>query len=937
MLTGPSIGYPLGGRVDALIARWARDTPEATALTWRGRRIGYLELCRTAEAERRSLAAQGVGRGDVVAVRLPRGPHLVAVLLGVLATGAAYAGSAMDWPQSRFDDIVARCGAKLVIDEHTSPAIPADRPLRGVTGGPADPCCVFSTSGSSGRARAVLTPHSGTTRIALDPLLGMDSGTHLLQISPLGWDAHSLELWGPLINGGTSALYDGDHPGAQELRRVIAGGVDTVWLTTSLFNALVEADVRCLDGLRCVLTGGEKISPPHVALLRAAAPELRIINGYGPVESTIFATAYEIPETVGEGEIPIGVPIANTRVFLENDEIVLAGDGLGTGYLGEPEVTAERFRAEGYHTGDLGRVDERGLLHFTGRTDRQLKIRGARIVPEEVEAAMNEVPGVHRSVLLAAPNGTETLACYVGAADPAVIRARLAGRFPAAFVPRIVHRVDAMPTTANGKTDTGALLALAVPARASVSAGPATAPAGTEAPVATVVRIAAHLLGTRVGEDTDLIDAGADSITVIRLAGRLRLRADTVLAHRTPAAIAAAIPGEPGGPRSAEPDPTRWVAGLPITQYRMWWAEEHRPGAAELIHPLLFEITGPLDTAACLRAVRAVAVRHEALHSVLRRHSHRFVEAVPTDRPPECANGEFTEDAVNSFCAKPFDLAAGPPLRAAIFRRGENDHLLAVAIHRVAIDGASESVFCRDLSTAYTGAELRPAPGFRAVAREEVTTAPAPDPFWHEHLRGVPDLPLDPAAEGANPVTDHPLALIPASTAEWLAAWVQALRAETGAADFALRMPLFGRTLPAADDVIGCFATSAFLRFPGEAATFDDCVEHATTLLARLLTNQHVPIEQLAAQRAPNGRAPVCQAVFSLQNTEPASLTLPGATARRIRLPSPCSAMEVALEIHPGENRALLWHRPDALPAERAVRLADRWREILRSRRGAAV
>lgn len=938
MLTGPRVDYPLGGRVDALVARWARETPQATALTWRGRAISYLDLGRAAEGERRRLRARGVGRDDIVAVRLPRGPHLVAVLLGVLATGAAYVGGAVDWPRSRFDDIAGRCGARAVIDEDTRPAGQSDEPVTGLAGTPADPCCVFSTSGSSGRPRAVLTPHSGTARIAFDPLLGLDADTHMLQVSPLGWDIHSMELWGPLIRGGVSALYDGGHPGAQELRRAVAGGVNTVWLTTSLFNALIEEDVRCLEGLRCVLTGGERISPGHVVMLRDALPELRVVNGYGPAESTILATAYEIPPTVDGTDIPIGVPLANTQVLLSDDEIVLAGDGLGHGYLGDPEATAERFRPDGYHTGDRGRVDEHGILYFSGRTDRQLKIRGARIEPEEVETVMNAVPGVHRSVLLAAPNGTETVGFFVGTGDPEAVRAVLTERFPAAFVPRILRRLDAMPTNRNGKVDTDALRALAEPA-ATAPPSPADPASPDEDQVATVRAVAADLLGTPVGPDTDLLDAGANSLIVIRLAGRLRLGADTVLTRRTPAAIAAALraaAAEPAPARAAEPHPSRWVANLPITQYRMWWSEQHRPGAAEMLYPLLFRITGPLDTAALASAVRAVAARHEALHTVLNQHSHRHIAAEPARADPSCTVTDYAEEAVRAFCAAPFDLSAGPPIRAAVFRRTAEDHLLVVVVHRVAFDGSSEAILCRDLSIAYTGAALPPAPGYRDVVRQEVTGAPPPDRFWHEHLRGVPDLPLASAAGGTGPVAEHPLELPAGRTAEWLAAWVQTLREETGGTDFAVRMPLSGRTLPAADDVIGCFATSAALRFPSAVRTFDDCVAHGRRLLERLLANQHVPIEEIAADRAPTGRNPICQVAFALQNTDPAVLTLPGATARRVRPRYPDSSVELSLEIFPAEDRALLWHRPDALPVDRAAELGRRWQAILRAREGVA-
>lgn len=947
VLHGPHVDYPLDGRVDSLVTRWARTTPHATALRWGTTEISYRQLTALAEAERRVLAARGIGRGDVVAVRLPRGPRLVAVLLGVLATGAAYAGGSVDWPRERFDAIARRCSARAIIDEETPLAPATDEPLRTEPGAPSDPCCVFATSGSSsGRPRAALAPHAGTTRCALDPAVGFDANTRMLQISPLGWDAMSLELWGPLINGGTSVLYTGTHPGPGDLRAEIDSGLNTLFLTTSLFNAFVEEDVDAFAGLRCVLTGGERISPTHVRRLRAAQPGLRIINIYGPVECSIMATRYTVPAGGEIDDVPLGPPVANTTVLVRDGEILIAGDGVGIGYLGEPDATAARFQVDAdgarqYHTGDLGSVDDRGMLVFAGRADRQFKIRGTRIAPEEVEAAMDALPEVWRSVLIPVTRGsvTETLACYVGTASPDAVRSHLADRYPAAFVPRTVLCLEKLPTTSNGKLDTAALIAMAEPAAAGDSAG---APMSPE--VARVAAAAGELLGVPVGADTDLFDAGADSITVIRLAGRIGVDAGSVLSGRTPRVIAATASRPPDEADAGRDASDRWVANIPLTQYRMWWTESHHPGNADMINPLLFTVRGDLDTGAFDTAVRAVVARHEALRTTLQPESRRWINAVPApgDRV-NCAVVEHSAAAVRGFLATPFDLAEDLPLRARIFRIGDREHVVALAVHHVAYDGWSEAVLCRDLSAAYAGAVLPPAHGFRDVALTQIRRAPAGGRFWFDHLAGVPEIPLvEPGAvrPGTGPVAEHRLPDVDRAAVErvcaryrvtdavvYLAAWVAALRAETGSADFAIGMPLSGRTIAEADDVIGCFASSAVVRFPEDVRTVEDCLVRGADLLQRLLVDQYVPLERILAEQRPadTGRNPLCQVGFVMQNMAAGELTLAGAQVERLPVPRTESLFELALEISKAGGEIVIWHRTDLVPAERAARLGGHW------------
>jgi mycobactin peptide synthetase MbtE len=953
-LRGSCLDYPLDGRVDSLVARWAEVTPEATALRWGHTGISYRQLSMLAEAERRVLAEAGIGRGDVVAVRLPRGPRLVAVMLGVMATGAAYAGGSVDWPRERFDAIALRCSARAIIDEQTPAAPVTSEPLRVEPGASADPCCVFSTSGSSsGQPRAVLVPHSGTTRCAFDPAMGFSSRTRMWQISPLGWDAMSLELWGPLINGGTSVLYTGTHPGPSELRAEIADGLTSVFLTTSLFNAFVEEDVDAFAGLERVITGGERISPTHVRRLRSVHPGLGVVNIYGPAECSIMATRYSVPPGEEVGDIPIGEPVPNTSVLLRDNEVLLGGDCVGIGYLGEPEATEERFEVgedglRWYRTGDLGSIDAQGRLVFAGRADRQFKIRGTRIAPEEVEAAMDGLPGVWRSVLLPVTRGsvTETLACYVGTARPDTVRAHLARSYPAAFVPRTVLGLERMPTTSNGKLDTAALIAMARSRTEDefVAAEPVS-PA-----VARVAAAASELLGTLVGPDTDLFDAGADSITVIRLAGRLGLTAAGVLTGRTPRLIAATAAPRTDDAEAGQDLGTRWVANLPLTQYRMWWTESHHPGNADMINQLLFEVDGELDTEAFAAAIRAVVARHEALRTTLRPASRRWIDAVPAaDLRPECPVVEHSAAAVGEFIATPFDLAEDLPLRARIFRIDQTRHLVALTVHHVAYDGWSEALLCADLSAAYAGTVLPGANGFRDVALDQIKRAPSAGRFWFDHLAGVPEIPLVPPGavnSGAGPVAEHRLsadALDHAAvqricaryrvtdTVVYLAAWVWALRGETQSADFALGMPLSGRTIAEADEVIGCFASSAVLRFPDNVATIEDCLAHGAALLERLLLDQYVPLERILAEQQPpgTGRNPFCQVGFVMQNMPPGLLELGPARVQRRPVPRTESLFELALEIHKATGEIVIWHRTDVVAAERVARLAEGWRAAI--------
>ncbi|MFD8147125.1 AMP-binding protein [Streptomyces sp. NPDC059708] len=496
---GPRTGYPDGVRVEQVIERRAAERPDAVALRMNGTELSYAELVAGARTAAARLAALGVRPGDVVAVRAARGPRTVVVLLGVLMAGAAYACVPADWPERRHQALLRTTGAVLRVHDDpddTSGDVPAvhlpdllragaPAPAPGRRPGGSDACCVFFTSGTTGEPKAVLAPHRGVLRTALDPAHVLPGPMVSLQIASPAWDVFALELWVPLLRGGTCVVHDGAHLTGGLLRAHVRDGVNTLALPATLFNALVEDDPDAFGGLGLLLTGGARASARHLARCRAAHPRLRVVNDYGPVENTISSAAWTADDTAGD-DVPIGTPVANSSVYVldeeyrvlprgERGQLAVAGDGLSLGYLGDEPRTRERFPVlalpDGtrrvYLTGDLARMDEHGRLFFLGRRDRQIKVRGLRVEAEEIERLTEAVPGVGRACALAlpldAPAKTQLAAFYTttdGAVPADAVRRALADTLPPGFVPDLIIPLAELPLTTNGKVDERTLAAL---------------------------------------------------------------------------------------------------------------------------------------------------------------------------------------------------------------------------------------------------------------------------------------------------------------------------------------------------------------------------------------------------------------------------------------------------------------------------------------------
>lgn len=546
------------GGVAMLFARATQARPDRTALVEGTRRWTYAELADTAAAVRARLLRAGIRQGDVVALALHRRSDFVAAMLGVTGIGAAYLPLDLEQPAERTAAVItrARPAAVLTDGSETGPAWPPGLPVvalgdpeprRAPAAPPVDPdtlCYVMCTSGTTGEPKAVRVTHGGVASLAHRPSfvpLGPDDV--VLQLAPLYFDASTFEVWGALLNGATLVLPPSGPLTASDIGTLVREHrVTTLHLTAGLLRVLSEGDLGALSGVHTLLTGGDVIPAARVRDLMRRHPGLTVVACYGPTENTTFSTVAVLTEPP-TGVIPLGTALPGRSAHVLDEwlrpvapgavgELYVGGCGLADGYLGDPRLTAERFprhprkpRERLYRTGDMARRTADGVLEFLGRRDSQLKIRGFRVEPAEVEAALLRHPGVARCLVRSRGGPAErTLVAYVvpshARTTAAALRAHLGRLLPQPLVPTGWVLLEELPLTPRGKADVVHLdrLPLDLPGD-DRETGPST-------PTESVVHDiwCACLDRPRVGVTTGFFEAGGHSLAALRIAGRLERR-----------------------------------------------------------------------------------------------------------------------------------------------------------------------------------------------------------------------------------------------------------------------------------------------------------------------------------------------------------------------------------------------------------------------------
>lgn len=446
------------------------------------------------------LVASGVQQGHVVPLLMRRSPDLIVAQLAVLRLGAAYAPIDLASPLRRQLSMLAAIGAAVVVTDGTVSAAPdlvggakavrwpiedaenstAQKDAVQWAATPVDaPAYVMFTSGSSGVPKGVLVPGDGIVRLVCGAnFADFEPGARWAFLSSPAFDASTLEVWAPLLNGGCCVVQEQPLPSLDDLADfLVTRAIAHAWLTSALFNAVVEDRCDALGGLRQLLTGGERVSPRHAQLLLRAWPGIRLINGYGPTENTTFTLCHTIrwDDTVNPTGIPIGRPIHGTEVRIgegetepNEGELLTAGRGLSLGYVNDPELTASKFIFMGgqrwYRTGDLVRRRSDGAFEYLGRVDRQVKIQGHRIEIEEIETAIASYPGVSDAAVVVVGSTAESrhlVGFFACLSDPCPTSTELleflTERLAPQAVPRRLEIVDRFPVTLNGKVDRRAL------------------------------------------------------------------------------------------------------------------------------------------------------------------------------------------------------------------------------------------------------------------------------------------------------------------------------------------------------------------------------------------------------------------------------------------------------------------------------------------------
>ncbi|MFE1839311.1 amino acid adenylation domain-containing protein [Streptomyces sviceus] len=959
----------------ALFAAQAARTPDALAVRHGDRTLSYAGLDARANQLARLLIERGAGPERFVGIALPRTELTLVAVLGVLKSGAAYVPIDPGYPADRIahllrdadpgllittGDVLGRLpegAGRIVLDapatEAALGALPADdvtdaervRPLR-----PGHAAYAIYTSGSTGLPKGVVVPHENVADLAAWAVgeFGAEGMAHVVASTSLNFDVSVFEMFGPLLSGGAVEvmrdvleLADSAHAGR------------SVSLISGVPSAMAQlvGDGGPLVAAREVVLAGEAVSARDANdVVRAVGAE-RFANIYGPTEATVYAAAWYTRDEI-TGVPPIGAPLRNTRLYVLDaalqpvpvgvaGELYIAGPGLARGYHRRPGLTAERFVADPhgpagtrmYRTGDLVRWSADGDLDYLGRTDFQVKVRGFRIEPGEIEAVVLDHADVARAAVLVREDrpGDKRLVAYVvpapgRAVDRARLRAHAAAALPEHMVPSAFVVMDALPLNPNGKLDRAALPA--------PEYGPARTGRAPRTPQEEILcGLFAEVLGVpRVFLDDDFFALGGHSLLATRLAGRIRATLGEELTIRqffetpTVAGLAAALGS--GGPAR-----TPLLAGtrpervpLSSAQQRLWFLGRFEGRSHTYNVPTALRLSGAVDRDALAAALADLVARHESLRTVFAEDADGPYQTVldPERARPGLTVRDTTEEeqaaALDQEARYAFDIGAEPPLRATLFRVGPDEHVLLLLVHHIATDGWSMPLLVRDLTAAYAARCRGEAPGWSPLPvqyadytlwqRELLGSEDDPDSLaarqlahWREALAGLPeelDLPTDRPRPAVSSYRGDLLDVeIPAETHALLtglardnhaslfmvvqAALAALLSKLSGAGDVPIGTPIAGRTDEALEDLVGFFANTLVLRTEVVAD------EPFTALVARVretdltaYAHQDVPFERLVDVLNPvrsMARHPLFQTMLTFDNVAARDTTDPGPAA----------------------------------------------------------
>jgi amino acid adenylation domain-containing protein len=1052
-----------------LIAAQVERTPDAVAVMFEGESLTYRELDERASALARQLPDTLVG------ICAERSLEMVVGLVAILKAGGAYVPLDPDYPAERLAFMLEDAAVPVLLTQgHLVERLPAHEARVVVLGGTKDvkdvkdvkdtrdgkdgdpdgAAYAIFTSGSTGRPKGALNAHRGIVNrlLWMQQEYGLTADDRVLQKTPFSFDVSVWEFFWPLIVGARLVVArPGGHQDPAYLVETIAReGITTLHFVPSMLQVFVEQPgVERCTSLRRVMASGEALPADLAERFFARLPEgVGLHNLYGPTEAAVDVTYHECRP--GEARVPIGRPVANTRIHVLDregnavpvgvaGELHIGGVQVGRGYLHRPGLTAERFipderGARLYRTGDLARWLPDGEVEYLGRIDHQVKIRGFRIELGEIEAALARHPEVREAVVLArGEGGDKTLVACVVTSPPVplshlppgprrergdvtetelprsqeeasaafplsrgrvdgrrergpggeVLRAFLRESLPEHMVPAAFVFLDAMPLTPNGKVDRKAL------ARIEPERSTATTSAAPRTPAEELLAgIWCDLLGIeRAGVEDSFFELGGHSLLGMRVVSRVRDAFGVELPLRalfeapTLGGLAARIEAERGGAAVPAIPRISRTADLPLSfaQERLWFLEQLEPGRPTYNLPLALRLEGPLDVAALAAAFRGIVQRHEALRTTFPVSGDggdgRPVQRIASDSevkiplPVVDLGGLPLQETelqrlAAAEAARPFDLVAGPVLRAFLVRLGEREHACLATLHHIAGDGWSLGVLVRDMAALYAGEPLPVLPvqyaDFSVWQRGWLSgeTLDAQLAWWREALEGAPtvlDLPSDRprppvrTSRGGEVSLDLPGlggALRALARREGvtlfmtlLAVFQALLHRVTHQDDLLVGTPIAGRTRTEVEGLIGFFVNSLVLRgriSPGSPRlAFRELLAQARGAALGAFAHQDLPFEKLVEELGVErdlSHHPLFQVVLALQNAPAEPPRLPGLTLSTLGVAGITAKFDLTLALIEAEEDGLaasLESSADLFDETTARRLLGGFRTLL--------
>lgn len=749
--------YPGDQVITALFKEQVNANPGQVAVVCEDRKITYSQLDSLSDAIASHLLSKyKVRQGSRVAVMLPRSETAIAVFLAILKAGATYVPLDQLHPSVRLTFMLKDTASVLLISNGTvekqlETAIPVwnmdreevlSRVFVPAAAMPPGLAYIMYTSGSTGTPKGVMIEQKGIIRLVKNTnYVHFSPQDKVLGLSNLAFDGSTFDIYGALLNGSTLVMAsDLELSDTSRVTKLMeAESISKLFMTTAMFNTLVEDRPDCFKNVKTIVVGGEQLSLPHVKKFIGRYGNGKLVNGYGPTENTTFSTYHEITERdVNRAVIPIGKPISNSAAFvldhrlhpqppLAYGEIYVSGDGLAKGYLSDDALTAERFIpdpfCEGkilYKTGDLARLLADGSIDFIGRKDGQVKIRGYRLELAEIRNRLLEFPGIKDAVIAVRQwqQGDKYLvACFTSAeiTDVKAIRAFLLQKLPAYAVPAFMMQMERIPLNSNGKVDLAA-----IPLFERAESGVNEDAPGNELQE-TLLRIWKDLLETdSLGIRDNFFEFGGHSLKANRLILRIhkelnvRIELRLVFANPTIEQLSGVIAqAERNKFSSVEAVPLKDSYELSHAQKRMWLLSQFKERSAAYHIPCVYSLKGELNVPVFHKALKILVERHESLRTVF-----RLIDGEPKQviLEPQASGFVLNETDLSSWQADPeshivavlqketsaaFDMENGPLIRTHLLRTSHASHVFVLTLHHIICDGWSLGLIIKELLALY--------------------------------------------------------------------------------------------------------------------------------------------------------------------------------------------------------------------------------------------